>query len=82
MGLKVTHDGDLRGQIQDSLDAIQAILDRAGMKRQDILSLRFFTTDVDGFLQNYDVYANWISEAGVMPPQTLPQASTGRIASR
>ncbi len=41
------------------------------MSRVDILSLRFFTTDVDEFLKNYDVYANWIREAGTMPPQSL-----------
>lgn len=33
-------------------------------------SSRFFTTDVDGFLANYDVYAGWIEPAGVRPPQT------------
>ena len=35
------------------------------------MSLRFFTTDIDGFLANYDVYAGWIAEAGTRPPQSL-----------
>ena len=27
--------------------------------------------DIDGFLANYDVHANWIAEAGTRPPQSL-----------
>ena len=30
-----------------------------------------FTTAIDGFLLNYDVYANWIAESGTRPPQSL-----------
>ena len=36
-----------------------------------IRTIGFYTTDVDAFLENYDVYAGWISEAGIRPPQTL-----------
>lgn len=71
MGIRVVHAGDLRGQIKASLANVDAVLNKAGMDRSNILSLRFFTTDVDGFLENYDAYAEWIGEAGVMPPQTL-----------
>lgn len=51
--------GDIRGQMESALSNIDQILAKAGMKRSDILKLRFFTTDVDGFLANYDVYARW-----------------------
>ncbi len=71
MGVRVVASGDMRGQIQSALDSIDVILQGAAMKRSNILSLRFFTTDVDAFLENYDVYAGWIGEAGIMPPQTL-----------
>ena len=37
---------------------LDAILEKAGMNRHNIVSLRFFTTDIDGFLENYDIYAN------------------------
>jgi enamine deaminase RidA (YjgF/YER057c/UK114 family) len=40
------------------------------MKRSDVLAIRFFTTDIDGFFANYDVYASWIGEAGTRPPQS------------
>jgi len=71
MGIRVVGEGDMRAQIESALSNIDAILSEAGMARGNLLSLRFFTTDVDGFLQNYDVYAGWIGEAGIMPPQTL-----------
>lgn len=71
MGIRVVGEGDFRAQFQAALDNIDEILTEAGMGRQNLLSLRFFTTDVDGVMGNYDVYADWIGEAGVMPPQTL-----------
>ena len=71
MGIRVVHEGDLRGQMQAALSNIDAILEGAGMDRKNILSLRFFTTDVDGVLEHYDVYAEWIAAAEIKPPQTL-----------
>lgn len=71
MGLSVAHPGDMRGQIQGALDAIDALLEEAGMTRANILSLRIFTTDIDAFLANYDVYVGWIAPSKTMPPQTL-----------
>ena len=71
MGIRVLHVGDLRGQIGAALANVDALLAGAGMDRSNILSLRFFTTDVDGFLEHYDVYAEWIGAAGIMPSQTL-----------
>jgi enamine deaminase RidA (YjgF/YER057c/UK114 family) len=71
IGITVLHPGDLRGQMQAALANIDAVLAKAGMDRSNILSLRFFTTDIDGFLSNYDVYATWIAEAGTRPPQSL-----------
>ena len=41
------------------------------MTRENRISLRFFTTDIDGFLENYDVYSDWIAKAGTRPPQSL-----------
>lgn len=71
LGFSVVSPGDLRGQIEVALSNLDAILDQAGMNRRNIVALRFFTTDIDGFLDNYDVYAAWIAEAGTRPPQSL-----------
>lgn len=71
MGISVAHVGDIRGQMEAAFANVDAVLEQAGMSRSNILKLQFFTTDMDGFLENYDVYASWIGEAGITPPQTL-----------
>ncbi len=71
MGLAVAHEGDMAGQMKVALAGIDAILEKAGMTRANLLHLRFFTTDVDAFLAAYGVYAEWIGEAGIQPPQSL-----------
>lgn len=71
LGFKVVAPNDIRGQMECALANVDAILDKADMNRANIVALRFFTTEVDGFLENYDVYANWIGEAELRPPQSL-----------
>lgn len=71
IGIKVLYPNEIRGQMEVALRNIDAVLEKAGFTRKNILTLRFFTTDIDGFLQNYDIYAKWIGEAGTRPPQSL-----------
>ena len=71
MGIEVLHPNDIRAQMEVALANVDAVLEKAGMTRANVLTLRFYTTDVDGFLANYDVYATWIGEAGTRPPQSL-----------
>ena len=71
LGIAVVSPNEIRGQIECALANIDAILEKANMSRSNIVALRFFTTDIDGFLENYDVYATWIAEADIRPPQSL-----------
>jgi enamine deaminase RidA (YjgF/YER057c/UK114 family) len=71
LGVAVVAPGDIGGQMSAALANVDAVLSEAGMERSDITHLQFFTTDIDGFLENYAVYAEWIGSAGVMPPQSL-----------
>lgn len=71
MGVSVAHPEDMGGQIKSALGALDQILEKADMTRADIVQLRFFTTDVDAFLANYGVYAEWITPAGICPPQSV-----------
>lgn len=71
MGISVVAPRDIRGQMEAALANVDGVLSEASMDRSNIVFLNFFTTDVDGFLGNYDVYATWIAAAGAMPPQTL-----------
>ena len=56
IGIRVVHADDIRAQLQDALNNIDATLDQAGFCRENIVTLRLFTTDVDGTLENYDDY--------------------------
>lgn len=71
LGIAVVSPKDLRGQMEHTLRNIDSVLEKAEMGRENIVALRFFTTDIDGFLANYDVYADWIDPAGIRPPQSL-----------
>jgi len=71
IGLGAAHAGDMAGQMSAALASVDELLAGAGMDRSNIVFIHFFTTDIDDFLANYGTYAEWISPAGVMPPQTL-----------
>lgn len=70
LGVRVVHEGDMRGQFSHALGLIDGLLERAGMSRRDIVFVRFYSVDTAAFLENYDVYADWIGEAGVAPSQS------------
>jgi enamine deaminase RidA (YjgF/YER057c/UK114 family) len=71
VGVSLVAAGDIRGQMTKALSNIDDILAKAGMSRSNIVFLNLFTTDMDGFLANYDVYTDWITQAGINPPQSL-----------
>ena len=70
LGAAVKHVGDMRQQIICILSKIDNLLKQANMSRENIVFVRFYSTDNGAFLENYDVYANWIGEAGIKPPQS------------
>jgi enamine deaminase RidA (YjgF/YER057c/UK114 family) len=69
--LVVIGTGDMRLQLECALANVDAILWKARMRRDNIVSLRFYTTDVDAFMDNYDIYTQWIAPTGVRPPQSV-----------
>lgn len=71
MGIRSVSPDDIRGQMEAALANVDEVLQGADMDRSNIVQIHFFTTDMDGFLANYDVYHGWIDEAGTMPPQSL-----------
>ena len=67
----VQHPNDLRAQITAALDNLEEVLKGAGMSLSNIVSMRIYTTDVDGTLANWDAVAGRLAGADVAPPQTL-----------
>ncbi len=70
MGLSVRHPGDFGGQMKYILETIDKLLATADMTRSNIVHIRFFTTNMSAFLENYGVYSEWIKEAGIRPSQS------------
>ena len=69
-GVRVEHEGDMRQQLTHVLGKIDSLLAQAEMSRDNIVFVRFYSTDNAAFLEHYDVYADWINEAGIKPPQS------------
>ena len=65
------HAGSFRDQFRASLANLDDVLSGADMGRSNILMVRFYVTDMDGFNTSFDVYKDWIDEAGIRPPQTV-----------
>lgn len=70
LGVSVKHPNDQRKQMEFILNSIDGLLEQAGMTRKNIIHITFYTTDMEGFLGNYDVYSNWIKEANIRPTQS------------
>lgn len=49
---KLVHEGDMAGQINKSIDNIEAILEAAGMTLADVVRLNVYTTDVDAYFES------------------------------
>ncbi len=67
---QVVHEGDMAGQINKSIDNIEAVLEAAGMALADVVRLNIYTTDVDDLLANAAVLGR-LSEAGCRYTSTL-----------
>lgn len=50
---KVVHPDDMAGQLRYSLDKLEELLTRAEMTFANVVRLNFFTTDMEGLLQNF-----------------------------
>jgi enamine deaminase RidA (YjgF/YER057c/UK114 family) len=48
------HPGDMAGQLELSLDNLQAVLAAADMTLADVVRLNFYTTDIGGLFAHFD----------------------------
>ena len=60
----------MAGQINKSIDNIEAVLEEAGMTLADIVRLTVYTTDVDTLIENAAVLGRF-NEAGCRYTSTL-----------
>lgn len=65
------HLGDMRAQINLSLDNLEAVLAKAGMDLINITRLGIYVTDVDAALKNFDLLGTRFGPKESAPPMTL-----------
>jgi len=77
---KPLHEGDMRAQVGQCLDNLEAVLTNAGWSLSDVVRLNYYTTDVDQFFGAYEVVLRRLKDAGIQPSSTLLGVS--RLAFR
>ena len=65
------HAGDMRAQMTQALDNLEAVLVRAGFTLSDVVRLNFYPTDVELFFASSDVVISRLQAAGCAPSGTL-----------
>lgn len=65
------HPGDMRAQVSQALDNLEAVLREAGFDLSQVVRLNTYTTDVDALLGSYDLITSRLAEAGCRPSATL-----------
>ena len=69
------HEGDMRAQLSQALDNLEAVLRKSGCKLSDVVRLNYYTTDVDSFFAAQDVLLARLNETGCRPASTLLEVS-------
>lgn len=62
---------DMCSQMNLVLDNLELVLLHANMELSNIMRLNYYTTDVDGFLEQSDILMNRLKKAGCKPASTL-----------
>jgi enamine deaminase RidA (YjgF/YER057c/UK114 family) len=69
------HEGDMRAQLGQALDNLEAVLRESGSGLSDVVRLNYYTTDIDGFFAAMDVVVGRLKEADCQPASTLLEVS-------
>jgi len=65
------HDGDIRAQIEQAFDNLEAVLSAADARLGDVVRLTYFTPDVAALLGAWDLIAARLARAECRPASTL-----------
>jgi enamine deaminase RidA (YjgF/YER057c/UK114 family) len=63
--------GDMRGQITQAMNNLDAVLSAGGFKMSDVVRLNFFTTDMDGIMEAWPVIQDRLAQAECRQASTL-----------
>ncbi len=65
------HEGDMRAQLSQALDNLEAVLRESDAGLSDVVRLNSYTTDVEAFFEAYDVVVARLNEVGSRPAATI-----------
>ena len=65
------HAGDMQGQISLALNNVETVVRAAGLAPSNIVSLRYYTTDVEAFIAAGPTLGQQLGEWGCRPAATL-----------
>jgi enamine deaminase RidA (YjgF/YER057c/UK114 family) len=68
---KPLHAGDMGAQISQALDNVETVVRAAGLQPSDIVSLRYYTTDVEAFIGAGPTLGQRLQAWGCRPASTL-----------
>lgn len=71
LGVSVIGKGNQKEQMINVLNKIDYLLEKAQMSRKDLVQVRFYTVDIQGFMENFHIYASWIQKAGIQPTNSV-----------
>ena len=71
MGVSIIGKGNQKEQLIIVLKKIDTLLEKAEMSRKNLIQIRFYTVDIQNFMENYNIYASWIQEAGIKPTNSV-----------
>lgn len=65
------HPGDMRAQVAESFDNLEAVLRDAGLGLENVVRLTYYATDVEAILEAWDIVAERLDTARSRPVSTL-----------
>jgi len=65
------NEGDMKAQLGQALDNVEAVLKKAGMSLSNVVHLNFYMTDLDAFFEHYGVVVERLAKANCQPASTL-----------
>ena len=65
------HIGDMRAQVEQSLDNVETVLRHAGLGLADVVHLNIYTTDIRALMQEHDYISERLKNAGCRHAGTL-----------
>jgi enamine deaminase RidA (YjgF/YER057c/UK114 family) len=65
------HPGDMRAQVTQTLDNLEAVLGAGGFQLSDVVRLNVYTTDVDRLMEAWPVMQARLAQAGCRQASTL-----------